>query len=123
MAYIQTVTVPLTTIADGSATAYSAVVQGFVEMVRVTLGTLDTGAVDIVLTDELTGAPIVTLTNATDGLTVRPRGATHDVAGAAYLYAAGGVAVADKIAVNGRIKAVVAQGGNTHAGSVAIMVS
>ncbi len=123
MAYIQTVTIPATTAADGSATAYSAVVQGLVEMVKVTLGTWSSGAVDITLTDELTGAPIVTLTNATDGLTVRPRGATHDVAGAAYLYAAGGVAVADKIAVNGRIKMVIAQGGNALTGSVTIQLS
>lgn len=121
--YIQTITIPATTAADGSATAYSPVVQGLVEMVKVTLGTWTSGAVDITLTDEVTGAPIVTLTNATDGLTVRPRGATHDVAGAAYLYAAGGVAVADKIAVNGRIKMVIAGGGNVLAGSVFIQLS
>lgn len=122
MSWIQTLSIAATTAADGSAAAYSEVVEGLIEMVKVTLGTWDAG-VDLTLTDEETGAAIVTLTNATDGQTVRPRAATHDVAGAAALYAAGGVAVLDKIPVNGRIKLVVAQGGNVKAGSVKIQLS
>lgn len=121
--FIQTLSIAATTAADGTATAYSDVVQGQVEMVKVVLGGWDTGAVDLVLTDEKTGAPIVTITNATDGLVVRPRGATHDVSGAAALYAAAGQPVNEKIAVNGRIKMVVAQGGNAKAGSVWVMLS
>lgn len=121
--YIQTIAIPIESDAAGDGTAYSEVVQGLVEMVKVTLGTLANGAADLTITDEATGAAIVTLTNITDGLTVRPRGATHDVAGAAALYAAAGTAVLDKIPVNGRIKVVVAQGGNAKAGSVAVQLS
>lgn len=121
--FIQTLSIASTTAADGTATAYSDVVQGYVEAVKVVLGGWANGAVDLVLTDEKTGAPIVTITNATDELVVRPRGATHDVAGAAALYAAAGQAVNEKIAVNGRIKLAVAQGGDTKAGSVWVMLS
>ncbi len=123
MSWIQTLSIALTTDGDGNGTAYSEVAEGFVEMVKLTLGTLASGAVDITLTDEETGAAIVTITNGTDGLTVRPRAATHDVAGAAALYAASGQAVNDKIPVNGRIKAAIAQGGASKAGSLKIQLS
>ena len=123
MTWIQTLSIAVASAADGTGTSYSEVVEGFVEMVKVTLGTLDTGAADLTITDEETGAAIVTMTNITDGMTVHPRAATHDVAGAAALYAAGGAAVNDKIPVNGRIKVVVAQGGATKAGSIKVQLS
>jgi hypothetical protein len=123
MSWVQTVRIAVASDADGNGAAYSDVVEGFVELVKVTLGTLVSGQADLTITDEETGAPIVTLTNVTDGLEVRPRGPTHDLAGAAALFAAGGAAVNEKVCVNGRIKVVVAQGGASKAGSVAIMLS
>lgn len=123
MAYIQTIPITVVTIANGTGTNYSAVVSGYIEQITVSIGTLAAGAVDFTITDETTGAPIATISNATDGLTIRPRGATHDTSGAALLYAGGGTAVSDRFPVNGRIKVVTAQAGGVATGTINVMVS
>lgn len=109
-------TVSITTIADGSATAYVGPVNGAVSAILYD-GGMATGA-DITFTGEETGTPIHTWTNAgTSAVTVAPRQPTHDLVGAASLYAAGGEGVEDKIYIfNERIKIVVAQGGNVDTG-------
>lgn len=123
MSYIQTVPIAIATIANGTGTAYSAVISGYIEQITVSLGTLAAGAVDFTITDETTGAPIATITDATDALTIRPRGATHNTSGVAQVYIAAGQAVNDRFPVNGRIKVVTAGGGGVAAGTIYVMVS
>jgi hypothetical protein len=120
-------TFTLTTDAGGAATVLSGQpVNGRVQQIRYVpdgVAPLDTNA-DLVITGENSGQPIGTLTNI--GLAAvgwAPRLPTHDLAGAASLYAAGGTAVTDYIALaNERIKVVVAQGGNVKTGTLSIWV-
>jgi len=117
----------LTTAADGTATVTSnRPVNGRVQQIRYVpdgVTPLDTLA-DLTITGEDSGVPIATLQNI--GLAAvgwAPRLPTHDLAGAASLYAAGGTAVTDYIAIaNERIKVVVAQGGNVKTGQLSIWV-
>lgn len=119
--YIERHALAITTNSSGAATVYSPTLQG--RVVQVTYvphasSPLDTGA-DFTVTEEDTGNAILTITNVgTSTVSYAPRQATHSVAGAAALYAGGGSAVLDLIAVKGRIKLVVAQGGNTLQGTL-----
>lgn len=113
--------VAITTAADGSFTGYTPPLAGFVHQVRFVDTDLDDTA-DITVTEEDTGAAIVTLTNQAATATFMPRGATHDTAGAASLYAAAGEPVEDRIPAFGRIKVVVAQGGNAKTGTLYVYV-
>lgn len=123
MSYITPVTISLgATESDGSGTFYSEHVTGFIEALKFTLGTLTSGA-DLTITDESSGLPIVTWTNPANGAVVYPRAALHDTAGAAALHAAGGTALLGKIPVSGRIKVVVADGGNAKTGSLKVVIS
>ena len=80
-------------------------------------GGFDDGST-ITLTAEATGETIWTEANVNASATRAPRQATHSTAGAAALYAAGGAAVADKIALaNDRVKIVIAAGGNAKSGT------
>lgn len=125
MAYPRKLTVTLgPTAADGTGTFYSDYVGAagaHVEALKFAIGTLSAGA-DLTITDEDTGLPIVTWTNPADGAVVYPRAATHDVTGAASLYAAGGAAVNAPIPVTGRVKVVVAQGGNAKSGTLTVVL-
>jgi hypothetical protein len=123
--YIERHDVTLTTIADGSATAYTPVVTGRVLQVRyVPAGSspLDTNA-DLTVTGEVSGVAIAALTNiGTSAFTKVPRHATHGVTGAALVYAAAD-AVAEPVYVAGeRIKTVVAQGGNVTSGTLSFWI-
>jgi len=114
--------VPITTAADGSATAYSPRVAGKVHAVHYVKTDFADG-VDFTITSEATGESIWTDTNINASEVVYPRAPTHTQAGAAALYAAGGVAVLDKIAMaNDRVKIVIAQGGNAKVGTFHILV-
>lgn len=77
---------------------------------------------DFTITGAVTGRSILAKTNVAAAFTNAPRQATHDTAGAASLYAAGGEPVEDKIAVAEPIKIVVAQGGNAKSGVVYVTV-
>lgn len=112
--------VAVTTAADGSFTGYTQPFAGRVLALFIVTGTLDAGT-DWTITEEDTGAAIATLTNKNSGR-VMPRDATHDVLGAASLYAAAGEPVEDAIPANGRIKVVVAQGGNATSGTLHVYV-
>ena len=120
--------VEVTTTAGGAATVYTGEpVNG--EVLTITYvphasTPLDTGA-DIVVTGEITGTAILTKANiGTSTVSWAPRQPTHKVAdGAAALYASGGEAVNDRIAIAGeRIKIVVAQGGNVLQGTFHVTV-
>jgi len=115
----------LTVDASGNATVYSdRPVTGEIRQIRyVPDGSipLATGA-DLTITGEVSGVPIATLTDiGTSPANWAPRQATHSTAGAAALYASGGTAVNDRIAIaSERIKVVVAQGGTSKTGTLYI---
>lgn len=115
MSYVDRKSVPVTTAVDGSATAYTdAPGQGIVWSIAYVPHAstpLDAGA-DITITEEATGKPILTITNLGTSLVEKyPRAATCDIAGAAIT---GGV---DLIPFSGRMKFVVASGGNAKSGT------
>lgn len=121
MSYVERHAIAIATDASGNCTAYSPVVQGLLHQISyVPDGTnpLATGA-DLTLTEEDSALPLVTKLNiGTAAFSMAPRQPTHAVAdGAALLYAAAGAAVAVPIAVKGRLKFVIAQGGNTLSGT------
>lgn len=124
--YPQRHTVTVTTAADGSATAYTEyAVTGAVlsiQYVKPVSGSFDNG-VDFTITAEATGQGLWTDTNVNASETVCPRQPTHDAAGAALLFAAGGAAVNDHIYLaNERVKIIIAQGGNAKVGTFYVTV-
>lgn len=122
MSYASRHTVAVTTIADGSATAYSEVVTGKVSQIRYVKTDFADGST-ITVTSEATGETIWTESNVNASATRAPRQATHSTAGAAALYAGGGAAVNDKIALaNDRVKIVIASGGDTKSGTFHIVM-
>lgn len=122
MAYITRHEVAILTDASGDFTGYTPLVNGFVQAIRLVDTDLAAGA-DITVTCDESGQAIVTLTDSGATGTWLPRGATHDTAGAASLYASGGEPVEALIsAADERIKVVVAQGGNAASGTLHIYV-
>ncbi len=130
MAFLTSETISITTIADGSATAYSShAVNGLVHAIVYTPdGTtpFDDNIV-VTITGETSGLAIWSETLAdgdiTGGVTRYPRAATHTILGAAALYAGAGVAVLDKIGLaTERIKVVIAAGGNVKTGAFRFLI-
>lgn len=114
--------VSVTTAADGSATAYSPTVTGRILAIHYVKTDFATG-VDFTITAEATGETIWTESNVDASATRAPRQATHSTAGAAALYAAGGTAVNDYVALaNDRVKIVIASGGNAKVGAFHVVV-
>jgi len=114
-------TVSVTTAADGSATAYSDVLSGRLSQIRYVKTDFADG-VDFTITAEATGETLWTDTNINASETVAPRQATHDISGAALLYAAGGIAQCDQIVLAAdRVKIVIASGGNVTTGTFHIV--
>lgn len=119
MSYVQRQSVTVTTIADGSATAYSTTISGLLSQIRyVKDGTTPyTDGVDFVISSEATGEILWDQDNVNASVTVAPRQDVHSTVGVASLFAAGGTAVQDKIALaNDRVKIVIAAGGDTKTG-------
>lgn len=77
---------------------------------------------DFTVTGAVTGKTILSVSNVSAAFTHHVRAAVVDTSAAARLYAAGGTAVSDRIAVAEPIKIVVAQGGATKAGVVYVTV-
>lgn len=122
MSYAQREVVAVTTAADGSATAYSGVITGKLSQIRYVKTDFDNGST-FTITSEATGETLWTETGVNASATRAPRQATHSTAGAASLYAAGGAAVNDKIALaNDRVKIVIASGGATKTGTFHIVI-
>ena len=117
MSHAQRLVVAVTTIADGSATAYSeGPVTGKISQIRYVKTDFDNGST-FTITSEATGETIWAESGVNASATRAPRQATHSTAGVAALYAAAGTAVNDKIALaNDRIKIVIAAGGNVKSG-------
>jgi len=119
-------TVTVTTIADGSATAYTTnPVRGRVlsiQYVKPVSGNFTDG-VDFTITGETTGQGLWTETNVNASAQRAPRQPTHDNAGAASLFAAGGEPAEDYyVLVDERVKIVIASGGDTKTGTFHITV-
>lgn len=115
------IVVSVTTDGSGVATAYTPPISGKLHSVSYVK---DGGAnpfadgVDLTITKESTGEGIWTEANVNATAHRSPRAAIHTTAGVAALYAAGGVAVLDEIAIaRERIKIVIAQGGATKVGA------
>jgi hypothetical protein len=117
--------VSVTTAADGSAVAYSPRVSGLLFAVHYVpdVTTPYDNTVDLTITSDATGQSLVTRTNVAAAFIANPRTPTSDAAGTAALYAAGGTAIQDRIALgNDRIKIALAQGGNAKTGKFHVLV-
>jgi hypothetical protein len=116
--------VTITTIADGSGTGYTEYpLAGHISAIRYVKSDYADG-VDFVITGENSGIAVLTGTDVNASATYAPRHATHDVTGAASLYAAAGEPVEDRIPVAGeRLKIVVASGGATKTGAFHVYIA
>lgn len=120
---IRKFTVSLTTDASGDVTAYTPYLSGLVQQVIYTKTDFADG-VDFTITVEGTGETVWTESNVNAAVAKLPRSATHSTAGVALLYAAGGAAVANQIAIGrDRIKCVIAQGGNAKTGTLTFLIN
>lgn len=107
--------ITITTAADGSATVYSSAICGLLHALIYVPGTIDTGA-GLTITDDVTGHALFADTSmGTSTLYKMPRGATQSVTDTGLVYAGTDI-VADRIAIVGRVKAVMASGGNAKTG-------
>ena len=125
MGYAESYTCNPTTNAGGAATAFTnGILSGRIQNIIYTQDGTNpySGGATVTVTTETTGQAVWSATLA-GSVTVAPRQATHDTAGAAALYAAGGTAVRDRIlAVQERLKFVIAGGGNTKTGAFVVIV-
>ncbi len=123
MAVTRKHTVPLTSAANQTGTAYSPYISGFIEAIQYVKTDYADG-VDFTITAEATGETIWTEANVNAAVIKHTRSATHSTAGAAALYVALGTAVTDRIALGrDRVKIVLAQAGATKSGSFVITVA
>jgi len=114
--------VNITTAADGSATAYSPFLSGYLHQIQYVKDDFANG-VDFTITAEDTGETLWTESDVNSAVIKAPRQATHSTAGVAALYAGAGTAVNDRIALcRDRVKIVIAQGGNAKVGKFVIKV-
>ena len=115
--------VPVVTDASGNATVYSPPLSGYVHEIHY-IKTDFANGVDFTITAEATGENIWTQSDVNAAVVVAPRQATHSTVGVAALYAAGGTAVNDRIALGrDRVKIAIAQGGNAKSGAFHIVVA
>lgn len=114
--------VTVTTASDGTATAYSPYLSGFIHAIHYVKTDYADG-VDFTITAEATGETLWTQSDVNAEAVKAPRQATHSNVGVAALYASGGTAVNDRIALGrDRVKIVLAQGGNAKTGKFIIIV-
>lgn len=114
--------VPVTTDGSGDATAYSPCLSGYIHQIQYVKTDFADG-VDFTITGETTGQTIWTQSDVNAAVVKAPRQATHSTAGVAALYASGGTAVNDRVALGReRVKIVIAQGGASKSGAFHITV-
>lgn len=114
--------VPVTVSSGGAAEVYTPVLSGKLVSIRYVKDDFSDG-VDFTITAEATGETLWTEENVNASATRHPRAATASTAGAASLYASGGTAVNDKIALSqDRVKIVIASGGNATSGTFHVTV-
>ena len=113
----------VTTAADGTKTVLSPRIAGKIHSIRYVKTDFADG-VDFAITAEATGENIWTESNVNATADRYPRAPTHSQAGVAALYAAGGSAVLEPIAIaSDKVKIVIAQGGNVKTGNFQITIS
>lgn len=116
--------VPMTTNSGGNASGFTPNFSG--ELLAVHLIVPGSGGIsggNIAVTSEATGEPVLSLANQSASSFNYPRAATQTVTGAASLYASGGAAVNDRIALgDDRLKIAVTAGGNGKAVTVIALV-
>ena len=115
---MKSITVDVTTAADGSATAYSTVTKGLVHSVSYLKDGVAAFAdgVDFTITVESTGEGLWTQADQNAAATKYPRPANHDLVGAGVTFD-GTRPIRDLVAIaNSRFKVVIAQGGNAKKG-------
>ncbi len=115
----------ITVVTDGAgaATAYSPYLSGYIQQIEY-IKTDYAAGVDFTVTAEATGETIWAELNVDASAIRAPRQATHSTAGVAALYAAGGTAINDRIAIGrDRVKIVIAAGGATKTGKFIILVA
>ena len=111
---------PTTVTATG--TGYTPYFSGYIESIEYVKVDYADG-VDFTITADVTGEAILSLTDQNSSVIKRPRAATHTTAGAAAVYASGGTAVNDRIALSrDRVKVAIAQGGNGKTGTFIVTV-
>ena len=114
---IQAVTATITTAADGTATVYvGSRLRGRVHAIFFDIDTL-TDTIDLTITGETTGVPILVDSPAADEWFYPRALVTVHTTGAVSA-----IAVADIHVVNERIKVVAAQGGDTKTGTITVYV-
>jgi len=110
-------TIPITVSAGGAATVYSTKpLDGTLQMIRVVIGTLAAGAVDLTFTDDVTGQALLTITNLAGTTDYYPRGAAVNPANTAITNSF------VEIPITGRVKIVVAQGGVSTSGTAYVWI-
>ncbi len=117
MAFQQSVSVTVTTIADGSATAYTDPVRGKVVAVKyakATSGNYSDG-VDFTITTETTLRNVWVDTNINASETVYPRALVQDTAGADIAGSYDALRL-----MNERVKIVIGSGGDTKSGTFTV---
>lgn len=114
--------VSVTTDGSGAATVYSPYLSGYIHQIQYVKTDFADG-VDFTITAEDTGETLWTESNVNAAAVKAPRQATHSTVGVAALYASGGTAVLDRVAMaRDRVKIVIAQGGATKTGAFVIIV-
>lgn len=120
---IRRFTVDVVTDGSGNATVYSPYLSGYIHEIHY-LKTDFADGVDFTITAEATGETIWTQSDVNAAAVKAPRQATHSNVGVAALYASGGTAVNDRIALGrDRVKIAIAQGGATKTGQFMILVA
>jgi hypothetical protein len=121
---IRKFTVDVTTV-TATGEGYSPYLSGFIESIQYIKdgSAAYSDGVDFTITAEATGENIWTESDVNSAVIKHPRAATHSTAGVAALYASGGTAVNDRIALGrDRVKIAIAQGGNAKTGRFVITV-
>lgn len=114
--------VPITTIADGSATAYTPVLNGRLAQISYVKTDFADG-VDFTVTSEATGETLWAEENVNASALRAPRLLLYTTAGVASLYAATfGAYQGQFVLAADRVKIVVAQGGNVKTGTIHVVV-
>lgn len=120
---IRKFTITVTTNGSGAATGYSPYFSGKIEQVRY-IKTDFADGVDFTTTLDGTGQTVWTESNVNAAVTKAVRLPVAGTDGVAALFASGGTAVQDKIAVSrDRVKWVIASGGDTKTGALEVVVS
>ncbi len=115
----RTVTIPVTTDAGGAATATRVGLNGRVLSVIFDSGNMTDTTVDCTVTDDLSGAAIATFTNQATATKAKryPMVPALQPDGTALA-----VPKATETTVTGRVKVVIAQGGNVKSGTVYVTI-